>query len=567
MAIMLPTKPKCFEPNSLEDIMFEALSRLPDDYYVFHSFKIVTNNEGTLYESEADFIIFNRHKGVLVIEAKAGKVIYRNGTWFYGSGIEMNHDGPFNQASSNKWKLMQYLKNSKQRHLANKCKFLHAVWFPSIDNNYIKKIGSLSDADLSIILSKAALENPQPFIEKIFEIKLPNNINTSLSELERNQLLEFIFCPACEIFPSVSLDIEVKNIAFHRLLKEQSALLNYLEDQKTAVINGVAGTGKTMIALEKAKRHSLKGETVLFLCFNSRLKEYLSRSYSDKNIDFYTIDGFGCKLCNSSMVNYKKLSNVLENKFFAGSFKYKHIIIDEGQDFGQERIEESNIVELIKDIVIDESIGGSFYVFYDKLQLIQGTTIPKFISESDCKLTLYKNCRNTENISKTSIRPLKSIKPRLFDGCVTGNIPTLHLVSDTENVKLIIDKSIKNLCSSGIKDIVILTCATEETSIIAPEVNDGKYRKIEFTTCRKFKGLEAEAIILIDIDSHTFEDANVKLFYVGASRAKFHLEMIAYLSKEDCSELLINRFEYTSIPRKPEKEFSTALNSLLYKHS
>ena len=56
------------------------------------------------------------------------------------------------------------------------------------------------------------------------------------------------------------------------MLKEQVALLNYLEEQNCAIINGMAGTGKTVMALEKARRHSDNNEKVLFLCYNFYLK-------------------------------------------------------------------------------------------------------------------------------------------------------------------------------------------------------------------------------------------------------------------------------------------------------
>ena len=55
--------------------------------------------------------------------------------------------------------------------------------------------------------------------------------------------------------------------------KEQIALLNYLEEQDNAVINGLAGTGKTVMAVEKARRHAEKDESVLFLCYNFYLKD------------------------------------------------------------------------------------------------------------------------------------------------------------------------------------------------------------------------------------------------------------------------------------------------------
>ena len=59
MAIMIPDKPKEFEVNSHEDLMFEALATLPDTYYVFHSFSIVSIVDSIVYESETDFVIFH----------------------------------------------------------------------------------------------------------------------------------------------------------------------------------------------------------------------------------------------------------------------------------------------------------------------------------------------------------------------------------------------------------------------------------------------------------------------------------------------------------------------------
>jgi hypothetical protein len=132
MAIMIPEKPKHFEKASLEDVMFDSLKSLPDDYYVFHSFKIGTVTDDTFYESETDFIIFNKNKGILCLEAKAGQIRYENGSWLYSSGITMSGDGPFEQASMNKWKLKKYIEKRKLTEVLKRCKLMHGVWFPSI---------------------------------------------------------------------------------------------------------------------------------------------------------------------------------------------------------------------------------------------------------------------------------------------------------------------------------------------------------------------------------------------------------------------------------------------------
>lgn len=79
MAIMYPEKPKEFCAASLEGDMFSALEKLPDSYHVFHSFSIVTQVDGVIYESETDFVVFHPEKGILCIEAKAGAVQYSDG--------------------------------------------------------------------------------------------------------------------------------------------------------------------------------------------------------------------------------------------------------------------------------------------------------------------------------------------------------------------------------------------------------------------------------------------------------------------------------------------------------
>lgn len=92
------------------------------------------------------------------------------------------------------------------------------------------------------------------------------------------------------------------------------------------------------------------------------------------------------------------------------------------------------------------------------------------------------------------------------------------------------------------KNIVILSCKASYESLLSPYLDDnGLYqfrnRKFVFSTCRKFKGLEAYVILIIDVDKITFLQ-NEKLFYVGASRARFFLNVIANMTDEDCSEVL-----------------------------
>ncbi len=568
MAVMIPEKPISVPTGSREDEMFVALSNLPDDYYVFHSFMIITNIEGILRESETDFVIFHPDKGILCLEAKAGHVYCNNGVWYYGSGLQMKHGGPFRQADMNKWKLQKYFEEKGMLDIWGKCKTLHAVWFPSVSRAELNDIHFPPDADKSITLTEESLGSIERDIERVFALNLPVSFSTSLSKGEAKRILESVLCPSFDLVPSMVSELGIKRNAFNRLLKEQANVLNFLEEQPCAVINGAAGTGKTMIALEKARRHSENGEQVLFLCFNRYLRDYCKKNHSHDNVDYYTIDGFACNYCSTDIADFPLLQEKMLLAYYEGSFPYKHIIIDEGQDFGQERIEEAEIIKTLEAIVLSEEIKGSFYLFYDKNQLVQGKRIPQYISDSDCKLTLYRNCRNTENIAITSMRPLGiNTKPKMFTGCVRGESPKIYVTETSDKQKKILDKTLKHLSDKNINDVVILTCRKEDNSVISQYSSDGKYpyngSSYRFTTCRKFKGLEADAVILLDVTKKTFSESEILNFYVGASRARFFLSIVCQMSVEDCVNVLHEIDSSINVLKRPKKAFAATLNALL----
>lgn len=564
MAIMIPNRPHAFAPASLEGVMFTALEKLPDEYYVFHSLRLSTVVDNTFHESETDFVVFNKRLGILCLEAKAGQVRYENGYWLYGSGEPMHNGGPFNQAASNKWKLIKYFENHRFASILEKCKFLHAVWFPSISESDVRSMRLPTESDKALIMTKEALADPQPYLERILSTELPNGKETNLTEQEVNRVLREILCPQFNVFPSVTFESDLKKIVFHRMLEEQAGILDFLSEQKTAVINGAAGTGKTMIAVEKAQRHANAGEKVLFLCYNVQLKNYLSENYSHDNIDYYTISGLACKLCDTATPNYEKLKSVLEDMYVFDSFPYMHVVIDEGQDFGTEAVEETGLIEIMKSIITDiKPDNASFYIFYDKLQLVQARTIPQYISDADCKLTLYRNCRNTENIATTSLAPITERKPKLIDGCVKGVPAKLHFCESDDKAREKIDLIIDTLKGQGVKDIVILTCKTENTSVMSDIVSNGLYRnKYRFSTCRKFKGLEADAVILVDANADIFEEEKALLYYVGTSRARLWLDIITTMDNEACTDVLQSVFEKRGHIKNPQRELAAAINAV-----
>lgn len=563
---MIPDVPKDFDPKSQEGMMFEELNNLPNEYYVFHSFSIVTVKDSVVYESETDFVIFHPKKGIICLEAKAGQVDYVDGVWKYGSGKVMAKDGPYNQASMNKWKLKDYMLDHGLSYELEHCKLLHAVWFPEVPLSKFQGRQLPAEADLRITLTSDSFGNIEEAVDGIFAIDIPSRVKTTLSEKDTKRILDRVLAPNFNLISLEEVEIERNKNVFKRMLKEQVALLKYLEEQNNAIINGLAGTGKTVMAVKKAFLHSEKKEEVLFLCYNAFLKEHLKEAYDYPFVHYYTIDGLACKLCDTKVADYNLLQAKLIEMYDNNFFPYQHVIIDEGQDFGKNDIDEVDIIELLKINVLDnEAKKGSFYLFYDMNQMVQSEKIPKYIKDADCKLTLYRNCRNTENIALTSLRLLGSDKaPKLINDAILGDIPEISFCSTKEATIDVLNGLIDKFINNGYTSITVLTCKTEDTSIVSDCCEDSKYKYskgyVKFTTCRKFKGLESDVVIVIDIDKDSFKDEQEQqIMYVGTSRARFKLCCIANMSEEECESIM--KEKEVSYNRNILKSFATAFNT------
>ena len=599
-AHMIPPVPKDFDEKSNEGVVFKALSKLPDDYYVFHSVVISDVVNYKMVEREIDFVIANQKKGILCIEAKNGNNIhYEDRTWYYSSGIEMKHGGPYNQAAEAKRALrskMVYHKNQDVKKIGHRCKMFHAAWFFGMSRETFEHQNDIAGlpegASIEITLFAEDLISPTAKINSIFAITIPNPLNkeegikTDLNNEEFQMLLESVFCPEFKLIPSPAAKSIIIEEHMNQLLYEQYKLLDFLEDQPTAVINGAAGTGKTMIAVEKARRNSLDEEPVLFLCYNRLLCDRLNalhknnenKSYRKqfKNVDFMTIS----QLAKDKTGNFKDYDGLLEWLLECvddpEGFQYQHVIVDEGQDFGlldsqgEANDAEANcsIIDTLQELVLEK--GGTFYLFYDKYQMIQGGgkikyRLPDCIENSDCRLTLHYNCRNTKQIAQTSMTPLKdnrnrAVKPRTACSWYEPVRPVMHLVEGEKKAVKVLNSVLDKYQEANINDVIILTSGIVEYSCISDkvEVGSGKdygyfiyqYKGIEYrlSTCIKFKGLEADAIVLIDLDKTSFTGFNGLKFYVGTSRAKQYLDLIAKIAPQEYRQI-INELD----PDAPQK--------------
>ncbi|HBB05724.1 MAG TPA: hypothetical protein DCZ41_03980 [Firmicutes bacterium] len=580
MSIMIPSVCLDFDPRSRENQMFQALKKLPDGYYVLYSVHLYDTVHAYYdeygrktrfpagFEHEVDFLIFVPGKKAIVIEAKAPRFVgdsehgikydQAQQRWFL-NGKPMAHNGPFEQASQNRHWIVEAIRNrfgdDDKRLLAKRFNAysFSTVWFPCISQGMLNNMPLPANVgDKSCILTMEALNNPQPFLDRIHQPEFSHSSLEPLGKEDIEYLLNNLFAPSLNFLPSDNYLRDSREGALKSFTKAQSDVLYFLEDQHFAAIAGKAGTGKTFIACEKARIEAEKDETVLFLCYNALLAKYLKRLFDDesktnskmKKIQVDTIDGFTCRWFRTATPCYNKLYDDLDRH--PEKFIYQNVIVDEAQDFGKDGINDcgnasknsSGILSILK--VLMSIKEGDYYVFYDKDQLVNNERTPEVLIDPDCKITLYKNCRNTKAIASTS---LSSINPELKENTVKsalpGNPPTF-IFTTRNNEQDALDKLLATLPLSK-ESITILTPYIESTPLNCQnDFYSFQGKKIPFYTCRRFKGMESDTIILVDIDKSEFASYD-RNFYVGSSRAKFNLFVITTMSKEDCAEILTRR--------------------------
>ena len=536
MAQMIPQLIEEDNDSFGERQVFEALKKLPDEYTVFHSVRWNDRNEkNTVVYGESDFTVFHPEKGIIVIEVKSGGIECFNNTWTYirtDNGERNPMKNPLKQADRSKYKFIDLLDNllgqTERSAFPQYCMVESAVWFPSVSSR--DAIGTLPmEYHPEIVLLETALESPQRYIDRIYDF-YDGRKHTRLDHTPEDVILD-AFAPLYRVMPSLKSKRLEQEAAFVRLTAEQNSLLDYLEEQRVAAIQGAAGTGKTWLAVEKARRLARNGK-VLFLCFNQFLRIFLQDLKSEnpgkyENIEFFNLPQLVCQKLKVPSIESDDIIQFLDN-YDSYDWDYRHIIVDEGQDFKDAEIEHLYDIALLQE--------GSFYVFFDKNQFVQGREFPDWLKRAECRLILNINCRNTYSIADTSGKPI-NIEPKVKNKGVKGDMPKLYVCPNDDMARKKLPGIIDQYRNNGYaySQICILTLKTESTSILRDVTKLGRHElkttrgngNVLFTTARKFKGLESDVIIIVDADVDTFLDEECKrLFYVGASRAKHFLDIV-----------------------------------------
>lgn len=602
MARMIPELMLDFDPQGREDLVFNALREgLGDGYWVFHSCSVnQTGRDGAFYEKEIDFVVYHREKGILCLEVKNGRGIsYYGGVWRYSSGQPMAHHGPFKQAQLERISICNLLarrgeetavlkSDERFRDLGRRCKVVWGVWFHGMAQSDLDRINFPPEAPRERVLSMDDLDpsRVQIAVDRLFASETAHGFQTCIGDEDDAWILNEVLAPRIpDLCPSSRSQVDFNEIVYRQLIREQSRVLDFIDGQHSAVINGMAGTGKTFVALERTRRCALRGERTLYLCFNVALRDALSAEFGSANrdliecVDFKTLDDFVAIYAGNlpsdfltrskerrlelQSARYLKATEALRSE--PARFPYTQVIVDEGQDCSIAYIECSGIMTALMEVVAAKKNKtgnvSSFFMFYDAFQLVslradETAQLPQVIREADCKLTLYKNCRNTHAIANAAVRGIlaEGKRPEMAAGTLAGEKPKVVFLDprmDSDAYSTAVSRFVSGLREQySADDIVILSCSphgdghSRLEKRLTPKGNG--WRKFNqayrFSTYRKFKGLDAPVVVLVDVDKSAFVGAHGAMpFYEGASRARQQLVVVASMEDADCAEVVSAR--------------------------
>lgn len=534
MAKFYPSIINSFHSSEGECLVYEALSKLNNEYVVFHSYRWLGEINQRRSEGEADFVVLHPQKGILSIEVKAGSIAFNNGNW-----IQINRHtkeskiiDPVGQAAESQYRIQNYLR----RHFNGQIPVVgRAVWFPSVSIH--DKITLPLEVNRDSIFDVGSLDNPAKNLDKAFSYwKLNLGVRgTELCIHDFKNVIKLLM-PSFKIVESVASTAFESKRSYIQMTRQQASILNFLQEQPTAVIHGPAGTGKTMLAIEKANMLASKGEKVLYLCFNEFLVSYLKEHYKDTGIIFHNIRSLAEELmphveCSISEI-IPRFTEYFQNEYDDCLWSYNNVVIDEGQDIPESILEHISI--------LTDMLNGHYYVFYDKNQYIMMHKSTHWLDTfGDCRLVLYKNCRNTAEIARTIGTTVENIKKDVYINDLSGIIPKGSFYKTPKELIAVVSDFVTRMLQDKLKveDVVILTIDSVKNSMLQNNMHIGsipisttpKKGHILFTSVRKFKGLEAKAILLIDIYVDKLDDElHKRLIYVGCSRASTYLQMAFY---------------------------------------
>lgn len=534
---------------------YEACRSLSNEFHVFHSVAWISRAEGQARDGEADFLICHPDRGFLSVEVKGGRIEanYSTGRWtsIDRNGQRHSIKDPFQQAMKAKFGILSKLKEHREWDLLRirRVGAGHAAFFPDVGDG--RRLQG-PNAPTEIIGDETDLNSIEAWVKRVFDFWANRDEGADVQGLGPGgiQLMARLFARVVEARPLLALDLEAEERQRLDLTARQITILDWLARHRRVAISGGAGTGKTVIATEKARRLADEGFKTLLTCYNKPLGQHLGEICSgERNLDvvhFHKLckdivdeaSGIsGRDLIADAKASYPGLD--LWDQYFPIALayaleivdrRYDAIVVDEGQDFGEE-------FWLPIELMLRDGTASPLYVFLDENQNVYNR-VSTFPVET-APYILNTNCRNTRQIHEVAYSFYSGNPVEASD--LAGREITILDADDRDRQARKIKDFIRRLLVDErlpASSIVVLIADRQrrreyEKSLRAEalpagavwgDVDRRDQRTVRVETVARFKGLEAEILVLWGLDGLPDAERRETL-YVGSSRAKSMLAL------------------------------------------
>jgi len=552
MAICIPPLGDA-ESSSFAELRLLAAfaAQLDDDYLVMHSVAWISKPKGDgPRDGETDFLICHPQHGFLVIEAKGGRISldYADRRWTSIDRNDVVHPihNPFDQARRGKYGIIEKLKEAPlwQRATIGRFAIGYAVFFPDIGDG--KRLKG-PDAPAEIIGDRNDLAALRPWLDGVFRYWTSQDGAPKTNPIGPRGVdaARKIFARVVETRPLLSARIEDEERERISLTERQAVILDMLSRHRRAMVAGGAGTGKTLIAREKAVRAAEQGLRTLLVCYNRGLADHLREQCAGiDNLEVATFHQLcrrwidkakaelGRDLVAEARRDYPGGREYDQDQPIALAYaidlfgpNYDAIVVDEAQDFGDE-------FWMPIELLLSDHENALLYVFLDENQDIYGRSAAIPIAGEP--MLLDRNCRNTNRIHDAAYRYYKgaAIEAPAIAGVDVELLAATGIDKQAQAVcslitRLIMEEKLKP------HEIAVLLCDARkreqsEQALSAHSIPaSAKWGRLEaygvgsitVDTVARFKGLERPIVILWALDDcDPIEDRET--LYVGMSRAK-----------------------------------------------
>jgi len=485
-------------PESEKKVHKALKDDLPSNWYAWHSLKIRTK-KGKF--GEADFLVADPNKGLLIVEVKGGRIRKEKGTW-YTYDRELS-PSPFKQAHRFKTLLLEVF---KEKHIPPPGIGV-ALCLP--DTSFSNQP---SQADLKDLVVG---ENHFPYMDQILPFLMDKIPEFGKSRGGWIKAIHEMWCeswiPEMKLLTRVKAEVEKRM----KLDKEQFTTLCSVIDNDRVLVQGGAGTGKTILARELAKKELEEGKRVLLLSFTLALGSSLASEFSEPAVTVTSIGKFAVNLLRGKGIHIKERyepdfwENITLEAAVEGLSRedkiWDTVIVDEGQDM------EENDWGLIEECARDNK---RIWVFMDPAQAFwEERKIPESLMKEFVKYKLRKPYRCPSGIQALADgyvgkeTDMDCVREAVEDGIVS------IIKCEESAVHKRVGEAVNDLLDEGFEEneIAVLSLrgmGFEENIMHRGELGGHAVRKAtdlgaeDHIICEsflRFKGLERPAVLVTDL--------------------------------------------------------------------